>query len=126
MPTLHHTERIIEAMRGWDEVYVFGLKSPTLDALFRKYRTRAGLSGFTFHDTRHTAATRLAGRVDVLTLCKIFGWSRCGGNWPVKRDREKLFGAVVLSLGFIADNRSDDTKNRHAHQSNADSPVCAD
>lgn len=74
MPTLHHTERIIEAMRGWDEVYVFGLKSPTLDALFRKYRTRAGLSGFTFHDTRHTAATRLAGRVDVLTLCKIFGW----------------------------------------------------
>ena len=74
VPTLHHTERIIETMRGWDEVYVFGLKSATLDALFRKYRARAGLSGFTFHDTRHTAATRLAGRVDVLTLCKIFGW----------------------------------------------------
>lgn len=35
---------------------------------------RARLSGFTFHDTRHTAATRLARRVDVLTLCKIFGW----------------------------------------------------
>lgn len=74
VPTVPQTERLIESMRGWDEVYVFGLKSQTLDALFRKYRVRAGLSGFTFHDARHTAATRLAGRVDVLTLCKIFGW----------------------------------------------------
>jgi len=66
---------LIERMRGWDETLVFGLKSASLDALFRRYRERAGLSGFTWHDARHTAATRLAGRVDVLTLCKIFGWS---------------------------------------------------
>lgn len=26
-------------------------------------------------DTRHTAATRLAGKLDVLTLCKVFGWT---------------------------------------------------
>lgn len=44
------------------------------DALFRKYRDRAGVVGVTFHDARHTAATRLARRVDALTLCKIFGW----------------------------------------------------
>jgi integrase len=34
------------------------------------------LAGFTFHDARHTAATRLAmgRRVDVLELCRIMGW----------------------------------------------------
>ncbi len=63
-------------MRGWDASSVFGLKSQTLDALFRKNRKRADLSGFTFHDARHTAATRLAmsRKVDALQLCKIFGW----------------------------------------------------
>lgn len=68
--------RLVERMRGWDETLVFGIKAQTLDALFRKYRDRAGLTGFTFHDARHTAATRLARsrRVDVLELCKILGW----------------------------------------------------
>lgn len=67
--------RTINAMRGWDDDLVFGLRSQSLDALFRKYRGRCGLEGFTFHDARHTAATRLAPVVDVLTLCKIFGWT---------------------------------------------------
>lgn len=75
---------LIERMRGWDDVLVFGLKAQTLDALFRKYRKRAGLSGFTFHDSRHTAATWIAGRMRsqgipaqqaVFDLCKMFGWS---------------------------------------------------
>jgi len=52
------------------------MSSQTLDAMFRKYRKRAGLEGFTFHDSRHTAATRMAmsRRVDALQLCAIFGW----------------------------------------------------
>lgn len=62
-------------MRGWDDELVFGLKPSTLDAMFRKYRERAGLSGFTFHDSRHTAATMLSRHLDVLDLCKMFGWS---------------------------------------------------
>ena len=62
-------------MRGYDDDLVFGLKSQTLDAMFRKYRGKAGLSGFTFHDARHTAATRLAQRLHVLELCKVFGWT---------------------------------------------------
>lgn len=75
---------LVERMRGWDDVLVFGIKKQTLDALFRKYRTRAGLSGFTFHDSRHTAATWIAGRLRsnnvpaqqaVFDLCKMFGWS---------------------------------------------------
>lgn len=76
VPLSSVARRIVDAMRGWDEALVFGLKSQSLDAMFRKYRARAGLSGFTFHDARHTAATRMGrqGRVHVLELCKIFGW----------------------------------------------------
>lgn len=66
--------RLIARMRGWDAVSVFGLGSPTLDALFRKARARAGLAGFTLHDARHTAATRMARQLHVLALCKVFGW----------------------------------------------------
>ena len=62
-------------MRGFDAELVFGLKSQTLDALFRRSRDRTGLSGFTFHDARHTAATVLAQRIHVLDLCRVFGWT---------------------------------------------------
>lgn len=68
--------RIVARMQGFDDVLVFGISSQSLDALFRKYRNRAGLAGFTFHDTRHTAATRLAmsHKVRELELCRIMGW----------------------------------------------------
>ena len=76
--------RLIGRMQGWDDVLVFGLKSQTRDALFRRYRVRAGLAGFTFHDSRHTAATWISGQMKssglpaqqaVFDLCKMFGWS---------------------------------------------------
>lgn len=68
-------KRLIEQMRGFDPVKVFGLSAPSLDAMFRKYRQRAGLEGFTFHDSRHTAATWNARKIHVLALCKMFGWT---------------------------------------------------
>lgn len=74
VPLSRAARRVLEGMRGWDPERVFALRRQTLDALFRKLRARAGLSGFTFHDTRHTAATIISRKVDVLTLCKIFGW----------------------------------------------------
>ncbi|WP_225784502.1 site-specific integrase [Xenophilus sp. Marseille-Q4582] len=75
VPLTPEAARVIERMKGFDEVLVFGIPARSLDAMFRKYRERAGLEGFTFHDARHTAATRLARKVDVLDLCKIFGWA---------------------------------------------------
>lgn len=68
--------RLIERMRGWDDTLVFGLGSQTLDALFRKARVRAGLAGFTFHDSRHVAATRIgkSGRWSLPEMCLAFGW----------------------------------------------------
>lgn len=74
VPLTPVAHRCIELMRGFDDELVFGMKPQTLDALFRRARDRAGLSGFTFHDARHTAATVLAQRIHVLDLCRIFGW----------------------------------------------------
>lgn len=70
-------QRLLERLRGWDAVLVFGLQSQTLDALFRRARGCAGMEGFTFHDARHTAATRIGRQrlLDVLELCRMFGWS---------------------------------------------------
>jgi integrase len=73
--------RLLDRMRGFDPVLVFGLTSQTRDALFRKYRDRAGIQGLTWHDLRHSAATRLgkglgkSEKLTVLELCKIMGWS---------------------------------------------------
>lgn len=54
---------------------VFGLTSGQLDVHFRKVRDRLGFD-FTFHSTRHTAATRIAlsGKLTPFELCKMFGW----------------------------------------------------
>ncbi|MFU2052873.1 tyrosine-type recombinase/integrase [Bordetella hinzii] len=75
VPLSTKARRILARMKGWDDDFVFGLKTASLDALFRKYRERAGLEGFTFHDTRHTAATMISKNIDVLDLCKMFGWT---------------------------------------------------
>lgn len=66
--------RAINNMKGYDSLLVFGLKPSTLDSIFRKYRDLAGIKNVHFHDARHTAATWMARKVDVLTLCRIFGW----------------------------------------------------
>jgi integrase len=78
VPLTRKALRLLEKMRKYDPVSVFGLTPQSLDANFRKYRQRVGLEGFTFHDTRHTAATLLARRIDVLDLCRMFGWSSAG------------------------------------------------
>jgi integrase len=67
--------RLIDKMKGYDPQLVFGTNSRSLDANFRKYRDRAGLEGFTFHDSRHTAATMLSRMLDVMDLCRMFGWT---------------------------------------------------
>jgi integrase len=75
VPLSKKAVKLLDKMRGFDKKSVFSVTSATRDALFRRARDNAGLSGFTFHDARHTAATWISRKVDVLTLCKIFGWS---------------------------------------------------
>ena len=51
----------------------FTLTSSSLDALFRKARDSLLIEDLHFHDTRAEALTRLARRVDVMTLARISG-----------------------------------------------------
>jgi integrase len=74
VPLSPYARRLVKRMVGWDAASLLSIQPQTLDALFRRARDRAGLAGFTFHDARHTAATRMARRLDVLDLCKTFGW----------------------------------------------------
>ena len=67
VPMARAAARLFEGWRGWS------VDAAARDALFRKARKAAGLSGFTFHDSRAEALTRLARRVDVLTLARISG-----------------------------------------------------
>lgn len=54
---------------------VFQVKSGSHDAIFRKMKELAGLADedLHFHDTRREALSRLAKKVDVMTLAKISG-----------------------------------------------------
>lgn len=63
----------LRALRLVRLCYPFSVSESSRDTLFRKARDRAGLSGFTFHDSRATALTRLSQQVDVLTLARISG-----------------------------------------------------
>lgn len=52
---------------------LFGLSPALLEALWRKARDKAGLVDCHFHDSRHTAITRLAKRLPVLDLARMVG-----------------------------------------------------
>lgn len=75
VPLTKKSIRLIRKLKGNFRDEVFGISTVVLDASFRNARDRAKLSGFTFHDSRHTAATKLAQKLHVLDLCKMFGWS---------------------------------------------------
>lgn len=67
--------RILERLR--DEIEqgdtCFQVKSNILDATFRKLKKAVNKDELHFHDTRREALTRLAKKVDVMTLAKISG-----------------------------------------------------
>lgn len=52
---------------------LFDLTSQQIDALFRKARDGAGIEDLRFHDSRHEAITRLAKKMDVLSLARTVG-----------------------------------------------------
>lgn len=52
---------------------LFDLTPSSLDAMFRKARDQVLVKGIHFHDSRATALTHLARKVDVMTLARISG-----------------------------------------------------
>lgn len=75
VPITRKAGRLLAKMRGYRSGSVFGLSNASLSVNFRTYRMKAGVEGVTFHDARHYAATLLSRRLDVLDLCRMFGWS---------------------------------------------------
>lgn len=57
---------------------VFQVTSASLDALFRKARKRAKIRDLHFHDSRHEAITRLAGKIPVMDLARMTGHKQLG------------------------------------------------
>ena len=77
VPLSSMARAVVERMRGYSPTSMFAITAASIDTHFRNAKTRAGLVGFTWHDTRHTAATRIgrSGRLQLIELCKMFGWS---------------------------------------------------
>lgn len=71
VPLSREAVRLLEALPKGDPV--FGLRSDTLDVLFRRLRQRAGIEGLTFHDSRAYGTLKLSRKVDVLALARITG-----------------------------------------------------
>ncbi|WP_430233972.1 tyrosine-type recombinase/integrase [Nitrosomonas communis] len=67
--------RIIEQVKSVTESVntVFNLNTAQIDALFRKAKKRAMIDDLHYHDSRAEAITRLAKKVDILTLARISG-----------------------------------------------------
>lgn len=59
--------------RRLDEKRPFDLKPQTLAVMFPIYCKRAGVDGVNFHDTRHTAITRLVKKLSPFELARMVG-----------------------------------------------------
>jgi integrase len=55
------------------EATLFDLTSASIDALFRKATKRAEIVDLHWHDSRHEAITRLAGKLEILELARMVG-----------------------------------------------------
>jgi integrase len=77
VPLSQKAVRLVLKAKRFDSERVFPISSTQyLDKLFNKARVEARLKNLKFHDSRHTAATWMAPKVNPLALCKIFGWKR--------------------------------------------------
>ncbi len=76
VPLSRKARRIVDKMSGYHPESMFNITAGSIDTHFRNAKTRSGLSGFTFHDSRHTAATWIgrSGKFELLEMCKAFGW----------------------------------------------------
>jgi integrase len=55
------------------EDHCFAISSANLDALFRRSRDLSKIKDLRFHDSRHEAITRMAKKLDVLSLARVVG-----------------------------------------------------
>lgn len=73
VPLSRRARELVEFMRGIDDERVFTVDAGSRDTLFREARKAAGLSGFTFHDSRSEALSRLSKKLGILELARMVG-----------------------------------------------------
>jgi len=74
VPITRRAARVLRVLCASDKSGpLFTVSPPSAEALFRKYRLQVGIEGLTFHDTRGTALTLLAKRVEPMVLARISG-----------------------------------------------------
>jgi integrase len=64
---------ILRDVLGLALVPAWGMSESSRDALFRKVVRQAGITDLHFHDSRHTAITRLSGQMELLPLARAVG-----------------------------------------------------
>lgn len=73
VPLSSEAIRILNQLTNCNDESVFDLQTSQIDSLFRKAKKMALIDGLTFHDSRHTAITRLAGKLSILELARMVG-----------------------------------------------------
>lgn len=74
VPLSREAIRLLRRVEPYEEGRpVFRLTAATMSTLFRRAVARAGIEDLVFHDSRHEAITRLAGKLDVLDLARMVG-----------------------------------------------------
>lgn len=72
IPLSEKAVSLLSLLPEQDDLF-FDLTETSCDALFRKYRAKAGLPDLHFHDARKEATARLAKKLDVMDLAKVTG-----------------------------------------------------
>jgi integrase len=73
VPLSTEAVRLVQLLGEADVGPVVRLAPRQIDALFRRARDKAGIADLHWHDSRHTAITRLAQRLHVLDLARMVG-----------------------------------------------------
>lgn len=73
VPLSAEAVRLLTLLNPRDSGKVFTTSQQSSGTIFRRCLQLAGISGMTFHDTRHEALTRLARKLSVLDLARMVG-----------------------------------------------------
>lgn len=98
VPLSTTAQKIINSMKlvNKDNRTIFNVSKQARDALFRKARKKARLSGFTFHDTRATALTKLSKILNPYELTKMVGHSDFNEIMTYYRESAESIGKKLL------------------------------
>lgn len=73
VPLSQEAVRLLNLLATFPKGKVFKTNQNSSGTIFRRALTLAGITGLTFHDTRHEALTRLAQKLEVLDLARMVG-----------------------------------------------------